>query len=63
MSRSIQRAVIAACLACVLAAAGEPAQAQSGNRGTMVISDGQTTHVLHYSEPDVDLVIAPELIP
>ncbi|MDY7107492.1 MAG: hypothetical protein SYC29_02540 [Planctomycetota bacterium] len=37
--------------------------AQSGERGTMIIGDDQARHVLHYAEPDLDLVLEPDLRP
>ncbi len=47
----------------ILAGVGMFARAaagQSANRGTMAINDGTSTYVLHYSEPDIRLVTAPQ---
>ena len=37
--------------------------AQSGRRGTMIIGNDQGRHVLHFAEPDLDLVLQPDLRP
>jgi len=54
---------------CVLLAIAAPmltadiSSAQSGRRGTMIIGNDQGRHVLHYAEPDLDLVLQPDLRP
>lgn len=54
---------------CVLLALAAPmltadiSSAQSGQRGTMIIGNDQGRHVLHFAEPDLDLVLQPDLRP
>ena len=54
---------------CVLLALAAPmltadiSSAQSGQRGTMIIGNDQGRHVLHFTEPDLDLVLQPDLRP
>jgi hypothetical protein len=37
------------------------APAQSDNRNTMIMSDGENRYVLHFSMPDIELVVKPDL--
>jgi hypothetical protein len=57
----VLRELVAAVAAAVCVHASV-AVAQNSNRGTMAIDDGTGHYVLHYSEPDVNMVVAPEFV-
>lgn len=63
MSSLTGRAARGLSVAIALLAIGSDALAQSGQRGTMIIGNDQGRHVLHYAEPDLDLVLQPDLRP
>jgi len=63
MSSLTGRAARGLSVAIALLAIGSDALAQSGQRGTMIIGNDQGRHVLHYAEPDLDLVLRPDLRP
>lgn len=48
------------CLVASSALASAPATAQQNNRNTMITSDGQTQHVVHYARPDISAILRPE---
>jgi hypothetical protein len=59
MNHRSARLPLAALAAATLLVPSPACPAQSGSRGAMVIDDGVSRHVLHYSEPDVEAAVRP----